>query len=96
MPCVCVLIILMVLTLLLLLFGCCDSQYIFQQVVNGHDIEHHLWMLQPASTTYKVQDLTRGQAEALRQRFRFVLLGATASSKSISFYDITATIVGHF
>jgi hypothetical protein len=58
-----------------------DLQYIFQQVVNGHAIEHHLWMLQPTVTTYKVQDLTRDQSEALRQRFRFVLLGATATSK---------------
>ena len=56
-------------------------QYIFQQVVNGQAIEHHLWMLQPTVTTYKVQDLTRDQSEALRQRFRFVLLGATATSK---------------
>ncbi|EFX83820.1 hypothetical protein DAPPUDRAFT_239686 [Daphnia pulex] len=54
-------------------------QYIFQQVVNGQAIEHHLWMLQPTVTTYKVQDLTRDQSEALRQRFRFVLLGATAT-----------------
>lgn len=54
-------------------------QYIFQQVVNGYAIEHHLWMLQPMVTTYKVQDLTRDQSEALRQRFRFVLLGATAT-----------------
>jgi hypothetical protein len=38
-------------------------------------------MLQPTVTTYKVQDLTRDQSEALRQRFRFVLLGATATSK---------------
>jgi hypothetical protein len=59
-----------------------DLQYIFQQVVNGQAIEHHLWMLQPTVTTYKVQDLTRDQSEALRQRFRFVLLGATATSKS--------------
>ncbi|XP_046656357.1 protein kinase C-binding protein NELL1-like [Daphnia pulicaria] len=54
-------------------------QYIFQQVVDGQAIEHHMWMLQPTVTTYKVQDLTRDQSEALRQRFRFVLLGATAT-----------------
>lgn len=40
-----------------------------------------MWMLQSANTTYKVQDLTKEHAEALRQRFRFVLLGATATSK---------------
>jgi hypothetical protein len=50
-------------------------------VVDGQAIEHHMWMLQPTVTTYKVQDLTRDQSEALRQRFRFVLLGATATSK---------------
>ncbi|XP_057381036.1 von Willebrand factor C and EGF domain-containing protein-like isoform X1 [Daphnia carinata] len=54
-------------------------QYIFQQVVNGQGIEHHMWMLQPTVTTYKVQDLTRDQSEALRQRFRFILLGTTAT-----------------
>jgi hypothetical protein len=49
-------------------------------VVDGQAIEHHMWMLQPTVTTYKVQDLTMDQSEALRQRFRFVLLGATATS----------------
>lgn len=69
----------------MILCCCCGNvQYIFQQVVNGYAIEHHLWMLQPMVTTYKVQDLTRDQSEALRQRFRFVLLGATATSKSSS------------
>ena len=64
-------------------------QYIFQRVVmvtstaahqSSSGIEHHLWMLQSAGTTYKVQELTRDQSDALRQRFRFVLLGATSTS----------------
>jgi len=54
-------------------------QYIFQKVVNGNAIEHHLWMLQPSLTTYKVQDLEFSHLEALRQRFRFVFLGATTT-----------------
>jgi len=61
-----------------------NTQYIFQQVVKGQAIEHHMWMLQSTVTTYKVQDLTRDQSEALRQRFRFVLLGATATSNNKS------------
>lgn len=69
-----------------------NVQYIFQQVVHGQAIEHHLWMLQPAVTTYKVQDLTRDQSEALRQRFRFVLLGATATSKQSSTMTYTILI----
>lgn len=54
-------------------------QYIFQKVVNGNAIEHHLWMLQPSLTTYKVQDLEFSHLEALRQRFSFVFLGATTT-----------------
>lgn len=38
-------------------------------------------MLQSSVTTYKVQDLTKDQADALRQRFRFTVLGATMNSE---------------
>merc|ERR1711911_175311 len=61
-------------------------QYIFQKVVNGNAIEHHLWMLQPSLTTYKVQDLEFSHLEALRQRFSFVFLGATTTSNSTNYF----------
>jgi len=54
-------------------------QYVFQKVVNGNAMEHHLWMLQSSLTTYKVQDLEPSHLELLRQRFRFVFLGATTT-----------------
>jgi len=62
------------------------EQYIFQKVVNGNAIEHHLWMLQPSLTTYKVQDLEFSHLEALRQRFSFVFLGATTTSNSTNYF----------
>lgn len=56
------------------------AQYIFQKVANGSAIEHHMWMMKATDTTYKVQDLSKDQAEALRDRFRFNVIGATTSS----------------